>query len=270
MTATGLPPLHPAEPRPGVRYVTVRKLVSLSLPVIPGLGVRLLFPRAVHGHGGRPLSAVLTNRRMFTLSRGDAQGNALVVTATGRVRGVADLFIDAGQYQVTVQLKVAALHSRYVSDVVFQRPSHSGTAATHYCEEGKVMDEGRDGLKTLAVYEAAPHVVSWVKQRAERRTAANVDLVLKVRDQTRGQGFRVFRFSVEDVQRRPLTVQEVTLVTAGPKGDIGDAIPVGWSVTEAGVHWRRRGVVTASGPVGPDRYLVLQVMTNLGQVFARW
>lgn len=257
-------------PRPIVRYVTIRRFTALSLPVVPGLGVRLSFPGAQAGGAPSPLSAVLTDRRMFMLSKADALGNAVVVTATGRLRGFADLFIDAGRYKVTVQLKVAPPQGQYISDVVFQAPPQSGAAVTTYCKEGEVMRQGEDGLKTLATYEAAPHVVSWVKQRTERRTAANVDLVLKVRDRTQGQGVNVFRFSVEDVQRQPLTVQDVTLVTVGPKGDIEDAVPVGWSVAEGGARWRRRGVVTASRPIGTDRYLMLQVVTNLGQVVAKW
>lgn len=257
--------------RARVRAITLRSYTSIQLVVVPGLGVRLAFPRVSRGNGSPArLAIALTDRTLFEVGEPQPSGRTVVVTAAPGARPgtTADLFLTLGPYQITVILRLGRPGSAHVTDVLFHLPLQDHTSRTAPAQRNPAHDS-RSRLEAVAAYCAATATTQRIREQGRHVTASGADLVLRVKDQITRGPYRVIRFSVRDRARKNIDIEQVSV------GNDQDHVPISvrsaWAVLRSSASPRARGVVAVfARALPPSRYIVIEVETNLGQVTARW
>ncbi|HET9123156.1 MAG TPA: hypothetical protein VFN52_06650 [Acidiferrobacteraceae bacterium] len=239
--------------RPLQRY----EFVALSVPI--GLGLRVSFPelRSAQGIPER-LTAALTNARLFAVGRPDPDRNTLIVTALRQPGGHADLFLGLGGHQVTLQLTAVATRAHSVSDLIFDAPATrpAPLAVRTSCHR----------LHAVAQYALRTPRAQRILLRVKRDRGGH-RLVLRIpRLEMRGSWVSVpFRLRSRDAGLR---LESVTLLALTRAGRLIHPLATGW----AGKRHAHdlRGVAVARIAGAPPRALGLAIVTNQGQVQARW
>lgn len=257
--------------RARVRAITLRSYTSIHLVVVPGLGVRLAFPRVSRGNGSPArLAIALTDRTLFEVGEPQPSGRTVVVTAAPGARpgATADLFLTLGRYQITVILGLGQPGSAHVTDVLFHLPPQDHTARTAPTQRSPAHDS-RLRLGAVAAYCAAIATRRRIREQGRHVTASGAELVLRVKDQITRGPYRVIRFSVRDRARKKIDLEQVSV--GNEQDHVSMPVHSAWAVLRSSASPRARGVVAVFARALPrSRYIVLEVETNLGQVTARW
>lgn len=254
-----------------VRVITLHSYTSLHLAVVPGLGVRLAFPKVSRGNGSpAQLAIVLTDRALFEVGEPQSSGRMVVVTAAPGARPgtTADLFMTLGPYRVTVMLRLARPGPADVTDVLFHLPPRDRARGPGKACRKPARDSGQR-LGAVAAYCAATSITRRIREQGRHITASGIGLVLRVKDQITRGPYRVIRFSVRDRAQKKIEIEQVSVGIE--QEHVSVPVRSAWAALRSSVSPEARAVVAVFAHVLPrSRYIELEVETNLGQVTARW
>lgn len=108
--------------KPSVKTVTLEKFTQISIPVIPDLGMRLVFPFVLDAKSEYVPFTLETTNAAFLVPEPKPGRNVLTVKLPAGAyaeRMLGSVYITVGGYQVTVLLHATGDVRQYVSDVNF-------------------------------------------------------------------------------------------------------------------------------------------------------
>lgn len=280
---------------PEAQRVTLEPHTRITVPVVPDLGTRFLFPFYLDEVVGDASFAVqLTNQDIFACDICDAQGrvtrqalrgrNSFVVTAPVR-QGVdfsrqyaGHLFVSLGRYNLTVFLQTTTKLSEHRSDVVFELDPEAAenlvaeaverrvaaAEARVEAQAASIEDEAQArAFRMIGELALADPETRRIKERRRFTAPSGAAFALYLDQvQTRG-GFHLFLFELENDSGTPLPI-----VAAGLTREAGESLPPAPLVTAANLPppvapgGSARGVVVTRDPVALSAPVSLSVLID--------
>ncbi len=113
--------------KPKVEPVTLKKFTQISVPIVPDLGTRLVFPFPLDEKSEYVPFTLNTTNEAFDVPKPEPGRNVIVVTlpasnyaSTQGEPMLGSIYITVGGYQITVLLRSTVDVREYVSDVNFE------------------------------------------------------------------------------------------------------------------------------------------------------
>lgn len=289
-----------ADAAPRVRTVTLQRLTTLTVDLVPDLGVRFTFPFILDEHDDYVPFTMTSTNPVFVPERKDGRNSFVVVVDPQKIAAAparagerlptyyGNLFVTVAGYEVSVELRTTAQLADHYTDVVFelgeddreiliQKLAAQRTKAleAEYQKRAAEIDHLAEqrAMARVGVLALRTPKTTRIKEEATTKLTSGETLTLYVDRAVTYDPYTIVVFDLENHSRgQGVTVLDAKLVAVDPatkaERPIESAKDVEGRVLPDSTV---RGVITVLGMrLESHEVLRLDVVTDQGIVQAQW
>jgi len=279
------------ELKPRIKTVVLKPFTVFTLPIVPDLGTRFVFPFVLDEDAGEiPFTLNITNK-VFETTRENGR-NSFVVKVRDSVEGgqqakyLGQMFINVAGYNVTVTLSTTYNLKKQYSDVVFKLSKKkredlirqvvnkrvAAMEASIQAKE-KVIDQKIEGQALLMIGKLLlkGSKNEGIKEESSITNKSGEKIKLYLNESNSYGAFHVFLYEVTNLTSKTLNIKDTLLFTESKGGRKQKIISANNIKSRIGSDETAKGMIVTNNPLALSAdHLRLSVLSSEGEMSVLW